>query len=211
MISSFTLCIGSFVFLLWGYTGYSKTTQSISFPLLVDVLLLRKGVLHSAVELNKVISLVAILMLGVSQSRTLVHLMSDGASSLLQYSLCLVVVHSIFSAVYFGSQRSIQSDLAMATSAVDTLVRGNTRKRMDLLRAGSIILGVASSALLVAAFNSVLLWVLFMLLAAWLALAHFWSMEVDYKLQLQVRPAACIVFVGFVVALLEQVLARVST
>lgn len=198
--------VACFLVLLIGYTGYSKQTKQLSAPQLLDVLLARKGILHSAVELNKVISLVALMLLGISQSSLFLKLLHCHITDILELSVGLVVAHSVFSSVYFGSQRSASNDLAMAKAAWQTIKQGPTRKRMDLLRAASIVLGAISSALLLAALGSLLLGWLFLQLAAWVAVLHFWTMEVDFKMQLQVRPAAYIVLLPYAAVLLEQAL-----
>ncbi len=210
MVTSSALNVAVFVYMFVGYTAYSKVSKRLQTSLLMDVLLLRKGLEHTAVEANKVVSLVAIMLLGVSQSKTLCEYLSDGGAPLVSHSLWLVLLHSVFSAAYFGAQRTLAADINMLSGALNTLRNGPTRKRMDLLRAASIVLGVLSSFLLLAAYGSLFLGWLFLAVAAWLAVAHFWSMEVDFKFQLQVRPAALLVFAPFVLAALEGLMTLVA-
>jgi hypothetical protein len=198
------LAVASLGYMLAGYTAYDKQRKVIDPALLLDVVLFRKGLMYAAVEVNKAISLVAILLLGVSQAPQLTARMTDGGAHLLSYSFWLVVAHSLFSAAYFGWQRSPKSDVALLAGATGYVWNGPTRKRMDLLRMLSIALGLAASLLLLAAMGSALLWSLFLALSSWLALAHFWSMEVDFKLQLQGRPAAYIVALPYLLAIISR-------
>ena len=48
------------------YTAYSKEDKTLRFSVLLDVLLLRKGVGHTVNELNKIIALTGLTLAGIA-------------------------------------------------------------------------------------------------------------------------------------------------
>ena len=163
------------------YTMYSKTSKTLEPSMLLDVLLARKGVDHTLVELNKAISLAGltnvIIALAVSASLR---------SALLFYSLALLWTHSAYSTYkYYGAQHIPRLE-----------TWPNTLKELRSDEAKERLMGIKKVSLVFGSLGQILIG-----LTSWPAagvaasIAHFYSMELDFKLRLGVRPYAYLPFV----------------
>lgn len=188
------------------YTAYDKKKKKLDIELVKDFFLLRRGLDWSAVELNKAASLAGLTC--VLSSYITPYMSNNNISSIINinmsketnkqvfnHGVSMCVIHSIYS---FGKfyQFSLQKII--------------TDKNIKKI---SIILGeIAQFTLLSSYFinftnylpniitnnntnndnNDVILQL--SIATTPLMLAHFWTMEVDYKYQLQVRPFAYLPF-----------------
>jgi hypothetical protein len=176
---------------LFFYTAYDKQTKQLSRDLLVTVLTCGKSVDHTIVEANKLISLAGLTILLLAGA-----LPSSAAT--LQYELAwhgmiMLWMHTVYSVFKFYGTDNIPSLKRLSTTRW-ALAFTPAAERTVLLRTISCVLGSIAQLLLsftLSAFGLVL------------GVAHFWTMEVDYKWKLQVRPWAFLPFVIFVALLLK--------
>lgn len=153
------------------YTAFDKTKGSLSMPLLLDVLLFKRGVDWTLVEINKVLGLAGI------TTMLLYFIPKFSDHNMLFSSLLLLWSHSMYSMYKF-----YQWDIRK-------IINEKVVKRVAL------VFGSIGLALLT--FDSVykITWLSMGLSSTFLGVAHFWGMEVDYKYRLQVRPFAYLPFV----------------
>jgi len=158
-------------FLLF-YTAYDKITKSYRINLLLDVLLGNKGLDFTLVELNKALSLSAMTIMMVS----FLPLFQAVKYNLLWISMNLLWIHSGYSFYKFYqlSLKKLFDD-----------------KKIKIL---SIVFGGLGQMSLSLGFFGMISYSSLVPFATILGIAHFWTMEVDYKYRLQVRPYAYIVF-----------------
>jgi hypothetical protein len=155
------------------YTGYSKVDKSLSLEQMYDFVTVHKrGLNWTLTEANKLISLAGLTTMLLSflpgfkrQSR-----------ELLWSSMVMLWAHGIYSLGKFYS-------FSPAKIAEDKPVKQ-----------ASVGLGLTAQGVLTAGFLNFIPGV-FAATAASLGIAHFWTMEVDYKYRLQVRPFAYLPFV----------------
>ena len=97
------LSLASFVSYILLYTAYSKASKQLEFGLLLDVFLLRKGIDHTLVELNKALSLAGLTLLCVA------FLPGFEASryELLWSAMLQLWVHSVYSIYKFYGDKHI--------------------------------------------------------------------------------------------------------
>lgn len=154
------------------YTGYDKTEKTLVPSLLLDFFGIRKGWDWTLSELNKAISLSG---LSIMLCSFLPHFISQ-QKELLLISLNILSIHSIYSMYKF-----YQYDITK-------VLKDKWIKRLSLGLGSACQFAIALGYTqyitpLIAAFS-----------ATTLGIGHFWTMEVDYKYQLQVRPFAYLVF-----------------
>lgn len=154
------------------YTAYDKTEQRIIPSLFVDLMLIRKGWDWTLKELNKAISLSGMTLMLMS----FLPEMKSSQKDLLWISMNMLWGHSVYSfyKFYQFDPRKVMSDKWIKTLSVWLGSAGQLA-----LAAG--YWGQISPSALVAS-------------ATTLSIAHFWTMEVDYKYKLQVRPYAYLPF-----------------
>jgi len=154
------------------YTAYDKKTKLLTSTNLVDFFLFRRGVDWTLVEANKAISLSGLTMLLVSflPQYTAIH------KELLELSMYTLWVHSAYSYYKFYQLdvRKVFSDKVM--------------KRL------SIALGVLGQLAVSAGYWNQIPFLALSSASTALGLAHFYTMEIDYKYVLQVRPFAYLPF-----------------
>ncbi len=86
------------------YTAYDKQTKSLKLSMLMDVLLFSKGLDHSLVQWNKVISLVGLSIMSVALLPNSSKWLFGENKELLYISIYLQTVHAIYSCFkYYGS------------------------------------------------------------------------------------------------------------
>lgn len=154
------------------YTAYDKKRKELVLSNLLDLALVRRGLDWTLVETNKSISLSGLTIMLTSFMREFDHVKKE----LLWVSMNFLWCHSIYSFYKFYqlSPREILSDKVM--------------KRI------SIACGSAAQVALSLGYWEQFSEVALALSATVFGVAHFWTMEVDYKYALQVRPYAYLPF-----------------
>jgi len=88
------------------YTAYSKQTKRLDMSLLLDVLFFRRGLDHTLVELNKVISLVGLSMFLIGFAAFAWWDRRKGIALLAQATL-LLWTHSLYSVVLLPAVKTV--------------------------------------------------------------------------------------------------------
>jgi hypothetical protein len=154
------------------YTGYSKADKTLDPKLLVDFFLVRRGWDWTLKEANKVISLSGL----TSVLLAFLPEFKANRKELLFVSGTLLWTHSVYSFYSF-----YQFSLA-------TLAKQKQIKQI------SVALGALGQLALSAAIFGDVSKEAIALATTALSIAHFWTMEVDFKWVLQVRPYAYLPF-----------------
>lgn len=160
------------------YTAYSKATKKLEFPLLWDVLLGRKGLDHTLVELNKAISLAGLTNLPLA--------MLLGSYGLVWHAMLLLWTHSCYSAFKFYGSTHIPRVTTWNTNPITDFLSSDSKVKVSAQKKFALVCGSAGQLLL--AFTSLPVITMFA------SLAHFYVIELDYKLNLKVRPYAYLPF-----------------
>lgn len=176
------------------YTAYDKSKGSLHLPLLIDFAMVRRGWNWTLVEANKALSLSGITLMLLSLFPLHPDAMGgdtaavEGRMQLQWISMNMLWLHSLYSAYKFYGldPRRVLSDKAMKRLSIALGSAGQLALSALYLRNGdnnsaAKALQFCSSTALAAA-------------TALLAVGHFWTMEVDYKYVLQVRPFAYLPF-----------------
>jgi hypothetical protein len=126
------------------------------------------------------------------------------SSPLCATSIVLILVHSTYSGLrYYGVHDKLPAVSDIIKSAPKAPTDAEKNKRLVVsLRAVAWVCGAASLLLLPFSLAASSVFAVALLLS----LGHFWFMEVDYKLNLQIRPFAYIAFVIGGAALVSAVL-----
>jgi hypothetical protein len=174
LLTSYCVCdyLFTFPFILKIDTGYDKVKKTIVPALLIDYFTLRRGLDWTLVETNKLISLAGLTILLLS----FLPLALFQGSTLLIIAHSLITIHSFYS-IYKFYGFSITRFLADKPIKKLSIFLGAIAQQILWARE----FGLVSDSLLI--FGGVAF-----------SLAHFWTMEVDYKYQLQVRPFAYLPF-----------------
>jgi len=179
------------------YTGYSKKTKSLQLSQnLLDVFLLRKSLGHTLVELNKALSLSGLTTLLIScLPSSVMPLSVDDRKDLWNKSLYILLGHTAYSTIkYYGSNHIPRITDGLFSNPISNLMKKETRVKG--VKQTSLILGTLSQAALITNkfdYKPELKY-LTMLSAVIGGTAHFYTMELDYKWVLQVRPYAYLPF-----------------
>eukprot|EP01036_Dinobryon_divergens_P022413 gene22413-30665_t len=160
------------------YTGYDKASKSFAPNNILDLFLARRGIDWTLVEINKALSLSALttMLLSFLPSDVIRWNEEKDKRTLLWVSMNMLWIHAVYSSYkFYGfSPKRIWSDKAI--------------KRL------SIALGSLGNLALVAGFFGTISSEALILTGTALGISHFWTMEVDYKYKLQVRPYAYLPF-----------------
>lgn len=205
--------VAVFVSYLLFYTAYSKQDKNLQVGLLVKVVTCRDGLDASLVELNKAISLAGLTVLAFAfiLPPWLNSEASEGASLALQKKMCwhafvMLELHACYSSIKFYGSKHIPdlSDWKRSSFASDMRQK---KTFMTGVKKLSIILGAAGQiALIVGCFELMHNFMrLTFFLSVALGTAHFYSMEIDFKGKLQVRPFAFLPFPLAAIALFKLV------
>mmetsp|Transcript_19955 Transcript_19955/g.28680 ORF Transcript_19955/g.28680 Transcript_19955/m.28680 type:complete len:185 (+) Transcript_19955:74-628(+) len=164
------------------YTAYHKQKKTLSWDLLADVIFVRRGWDWTLVELNKVISLAGLTLILLS---FLPYVVFSG-SAFVWTAHSLLTIHSIYSVYkFYGfSLQRLASD-----------------KPMKQL---SIFLGAVAQGILWAREYGYISGYYLVYGTILFGLGHFWTMEIDYKYRLQVRPFAYLPFILGALVLLSR-------
>lgn len=158
------------------YTGYDKASKSLQAKNLLD-LFGRRGIDWTLVELNKALSLAGLTTFLVSfLPSEILEIERGDRKTLLWISMNMLWIHSVYSSYkFYGfSPKRIVSD--------------------KLIKRISIALGSLGNLALLAGFYGKISYEALVVAASVLGIGHFWTMEVDYKYVLQVRPFAYLPF-----------------
>lgn len=154
------------------YTAYDKATKTLVPKNLVDLVLCRRGLDWTLVELNKAISLSGMTVMLMSFMPQL----KSKSKELLFIAMNMLWGHSVYSFYKFYSFNPLQ------------VIRDKWIKQL------SIVLGMAGSVAISAGYWGYISCTNLLLSGTFFGIAHFWTMEVDFKYKLQVRPYAYLPF-----------------
>lgn len=155
------------------YTAYSKENKTLTTGNLLDFFLLRKGVVWTLVEANKAISLAGLTIMLSSFLPIFANMKTD----LLWISMNLLWIHSVYSFYKFYE--------------FSIFVVNKEKLPTKII---SVYVGIAGQIALSLGYFNIINYSTLLLSATVLGIVHFWTMEVDYKYKLQVRPFAYLPF-----------------
>ena len=177
------------------YTSYDKSTRRLSLSKLLEVLCFRKGIVHTFKELNKVLALVGLAVLGIAfipQKQCI-----ESQDYLLVFVLYSQIIHSVFSVwCYYGEHIPKLNSWAWA---VRQLFSSNRKDRLICIKLLSTVFAFVCLILLVLFQLNII--TITMTAVCFFGVAHFWTMEVDFKLNLSVRPFGYFPFITVLIAL----------
>lgn len=154
------------------YTAYDKSKKTLVAGNLFDLALARRGWDWTLVELNKAISLSALTVMISSFLPQFV----EKKRELLWISMNMLWAHSVYSFYKF-----YQLDVGKVLNE-------------KWMKKTSVVLGTAGQVVLSLGYFGYIDYNALVLGATTLSIAHFWTMEVDFKYKLQVRPFAYLPF-----------------
>ena len=162
------------------YTAWDKTEKKLRLTNVLDVVLARRGVAHTLVELNKILALAGLVVLPASYflHNTYEHV---------ELTLWTQTVHAIYSTYkYYGDKIPYLTHFPTVFAELgDTKSK---KKRLQGVKKISIVFGILSLALLTLQIYVPTYAVTIVSVAILTTgLIHFITMEVDFKLNLQVR------------------------
>lgn len=171
-VNPYTLSVGITLSYLAFYTAFDKASKTLKPDLLKDFFFFRRGTDWTLKEANKAISLSGLTSLLLAFTPEFSHIKKD----LLYASAGLLWTHSVYSfyAFYDFSIKKVWND--------------------KLLKPLSVLFGAAGHVILSYSFFGEINDSVLALTTTALSMAHFWTMEVDYKYKLQVRPFAYLPF-----------------
>mmetsp|Transcript_41784 Transcript_41784/g.61159 ORF Transcript_41784/g.61159 Transcript_41784/m.61159 type:complete len:206 (+) Transcript_41784:132-749(+) len=175
------------------YTAYSKETKKLEFSLLLTVFTCGKSVDHTLVELNKAISLAGMTVFGLALMPPVAPTV-EAKNSLLFEALVMLTLHSIYSNLKYYGGKNIPP-LTTFPRMLPDLASSNKKIRAEGVKKASVILGsLGQMGLWLGYFEYVSFVTVSLAVGLALGVAHFYTMEIDYKGVLQVRPWAYIAF-----------------
>ena len=172
------------------YTGYDKKTKSLNSNQLFEVLLCRKSFNDTIVEVNKVLALAGLTLAALS-----VFVLD---MNLLMFATIELVIHGAYSSYQFYGSNNIPkfSDWSLRKTRKE-LSSKSAKQRLLATRKFSIISSVMCSIILEAWFlGYVDMSPAVSLMFLSLGVAHFYSMEVDFRGKLHVRPFGFLAFIA---------------
>ena len=171
------------------YTAFDKGKKCLKWKNLTDLVTIKRGWDWTLVEANKAISLSGLTLFMTSY---LPHLDGQTSSEVLFHSMSMLWAHTAYSAYKFYGNSLIK------------FMKEKTVKKL------SVALGVAGQLTLSAGYWGYISNEALILASTLLGLGHFYSMEIDYKGVLQVRPYAYLPF-GLAVPVLGYFVRDLST
>eukprot|EP00123_Amoebidium_parasiticum_P019628 comp28285_c0_seq1/m.47193 comp28285_c0_seq1/g.47193 ORF comp28285_c0_seq1/g.47193 comp28285_c0_seq1/m.47193 type:complete len:209 (-) comp28285_c0_seq1:279-905(-) len=184
---------GVFAYYLFLYTAYCKTKKTLDFALLTEVLTVSKGVDHTLVQMNKVISLVGITILALA----FLPMFSSMRYDLLIHASYLLWTHTAYSTYKYWDSPNIPVFPLSGWSIGATLsdLKAEPKRWVAGMRKVSFWCGFFGQ-LIILAWNFGLVGTTVGVCVGLMLLSHthFYTMEVDFKGVLQVRPAAFLPF-----------------
>jgi len=154
------------------YTAYDKATKKLTIKNLTDLVTVNRGWDWTLVEINKAISLSGLTVMMMSFMPQFV----EQSKEMLFQSMSLLWAHSTYSFYKFYG-------LSPTNVAKD-----------KMMKKVSVTLGSLGQLALSAGYWGYISWEALMGSATVLGVSHFYTMELDYKGRLQVRPYAYLPF-----------------
>ena len=155
------------------YTAYDKHKKRLDPGLLKDFVLLKRGLNWTLVEANKALSLSGLTVVLLS----FLPEFGEVSTELLFNGMNCLWLHSIYSFYKFYGLSPTK------------VLKDKTIKQI------SVALGIAGQATLAGGFYGYISDGALLVASTAFSLTHFWTMEVDHKMKLQVRPYAYLPFV----------------
>jgi hypothetical protein len=158
------------------YTGYSKQTKALSLKSLTDVFIAPTSEVsldEKLVQINKAVSLSGLTVMMMSY---LPYWTPQQGKEMLFHSMSMLWIHSAYS-----FQKFYQADLTKIMK----------KRTMEI---SSVIMGVAGQLALSAGYWGDISEAQLVAASVILGVGHFYTMELDYKYVLQVRPYAYLPF-----------------
>lgn len=172
--------------LLAFYTGYSKKTKALDLNQVLDVVLVRGGLDATLVQLNKIVSLAGLTLLGALFLPGVDALAAP--EELLSYTLWSLWLHAAYSVYKYYNGPNIPA-LSTWPRVVSEARSNSPKARVSAQKKLSIVLAGGAQLILLGWFTGhVGFEVASGTLAAALGLLHFVLMELDFKGNLPVRP-----------------------
>ena len=169
------------------YTAYSKEDKTLRFSVLLDVLLLRKGVGHTVNELNKIVALTGLTLAGIAFLP--IHLFNS-RTNLLWNVLYTQIFHALYSTYKFYGDKNMPEVLSWFSVFEDLKAKSKKQQSVGVKKVSNIVSIIAFAILIGIALNyfgmrksNVAGFVMLLF-----SLTHFYTMEVDFKYNLKVRP-----------------------
>lgn len=166
------------------YTAYSKKSRKLEWAELRKVVTGSEGLDHSLVELNKVSGLAGFTNLSIAFLPVLQPAEQRG---LLFVAMSTLWAHASYSVYRFYGQARVPT-IGSYPSIFKELVSPNSNARLQGIRRLSVISGVSGQLALLAAYFGAAPSRAVAIGAVALGTVHFYTMEVDTALRLQVRP-----------------------
>lgn len=159
------------------YTAYDKTAKKLKMSNVVDLFTISRGWDWTLVELNKALSLSAMstVFIGLVPVSA-VGLTPDETSDLIFLSMMQLWYHSLYSIYKFYGYE------------LRRFMKEKTLKQF------SVVLGTLGQFTLMVGYYGYISYHFFALTIIIFGIGHFWTMEVDHKFVLQVRPYAYLPF-----------------
>jgi hypothetical protein len=154
------------------YTGYNSKTKILDRKLLYDFVALKRGKDWTLVELNKILSLTGLTTLLVSYLPPCQPI----RRSLMMTSMNMIWLH-----IMYSFNKFYQSSLLKLS-------------KEKFIKKLSVALGGQANFALIAGYFGFIPQSIAMAASTLLGIGHFWTMEVDYKYNLKIRPYAFIPF-----------------
>lgn len=154
------------------YTAFDKKTKTLQLSNVIDLFLCRRGLDWSLVEANKALSLSGLTTMMIA----FLPEFERSRKELLWMSMLTLWGHSAYSYYKF-----YQFDYRKVLSE-------------KIVKKGSLLLGAAANFALAAGYFEQLSVAVLAVSTTVLGVAHFYTMEIDYKYVLQVRPFAYLPF-----------------
>jgi hypothetical protein len=160
------------------YTSFNKITKRLEPALLVDVLLVRRSLDHTLVELNKAISLVGL----TNVCLAFLPFLESLRWGLLLHAMVLLSVHSGYSVFkYYGSNLMPPVGRFRHLRLPKFGAEG-----VESMKLAALLLGGTGQLVLAAGYLQLLSTFTFCVSAVLLGIGHFYTMEVDFRGVLQV-------------------------
>ena len=201
------ISLSIFVSYLLLYTAYSKQTKKLEIELLLTVLLVRDSLDKTLVEYNKVLSRSPMLSSQISLLRSQALSLSgltlfcvawlpglhEWRWGLIWSSMVQLWVHSLYSSWKFYGSPNIPH-LSTWPHIFKELRASEAKDVLQGIKKISIILGTLGQLILSGGYLQWLSTAALCYGGLSLGIAHFYSMEIDFKWKLQVRPYAYLPF-----------------
>jgi hypothetical protein len=171
-LSPSTISAGVTLSYITFYTAFDKQKKKLIIGNIIDLIQCRRGYDWTLVELNKAISLSGLTTMLMSFLPTY----KKQSKELLYLSMNMLWVHSIYSLYKFYGYK------------LSNIMKDTNIKKL------SILLGSAGQIALCTGYWGYISNSQLILSGITFGISHFWTMEVDFKFQLQVRPYAYLPF-----------------